>query len=304
MSLPNGIVPLLETPFDERGRMDADSLARLVEDTIRGGAAGLTAPLVASEVHSLTDAEREQIIRTCAREIAGRVPFIAGASSEDPASCRAFARLAEEVGADAYLVAVPAALYGHTEEIVAFFRSATVESGAPLIIQDLQWNAPGLDLGTIERLRDELPTLAGLKIETVPAGPKYTAVRKAFGPEFYICGGWAVTQLIEALDRGVNGMIPESALIRVFAAVYRAYSRGERSEAVRIFRELVPVLVFSNQELYHSIAFFKRVLARKGLLKTAAMRPPGYAWDTFSLRIADEVIDYYVELETRYPARI
>lgn len=42
----------------------------------------------------------------------------------------------------------------------------------------------------MRRLRDELPTLAGLKIETVPAGAKYTRVRETFGPDFYISGGW------------------------------------------------------------------------------------------------------------------
>jgi 4-hydroxy-tetrahydrodipicolinate synthase len=94
-------------------------------------------------------------------------------------------------------------------------------------------------------------------------------------------------------------MIPESALIRAFAAIYRAYSGGNRGEAVRLFRELAPVLVFSNQELYHSIAFFKRLMVRKGLLKTATMRAPGYTWDRFNAQVADEVIDYYLSFEAR-----
>jgi len=38
---------------------------------------------------------------------------------------------------------------------------------------------------------------------------------------------------------------------------------------------------------------------RKGLLRTADMRPPGYQWDRYRLRIADELIDYYLDLESR-----
>jgi 4-hydroxy-tetrahydrodipicolinate synthase len=256
---------------------------------------------VASEVSALSKEERAQIVTLAAGSIAGRVPFIVGASSEDPETCRFFAKLAEKVAATAYLVAVPNSLYGKTDELPAYFRSIVAASSAPLIIQDLQWNGPGMDLDTMRRLRDELPTLVGLKIETVPAGAKYTAVREAFGPDFYISGGWAVPQLIEALDRDVDAMIPECALTLVYAAIYRAYSSGNREEAVRIFRELLPVLVFSNQELYHSVAFFKRMLLRKGLLKTAALRSPGYSWDRYSLRIADEIIDYYFALESRIP---
>ena len=94
-------------------------------------------------------------------------------------------------------------------------------------------------------------------------------------------------------------MVPESALVRVFVAIYRAYAGGRRDDAVRLFRQLLPVLVFSNQELYQSIAFFKRLLARKGLLRSAAMRAPGFEWDRFNLLIADELIAYYLELEAR-----
>jgi len=272
--MPRGIVPLLETPFDDTGGIDLESLTRLIHDTIAGGVAGLMAPLVASEVHALSLEERGKVVRHVATVIAGRVPFVVGASSDNVEECRAFAGLAEEVGATAYLVAVPQACYGYPDRILEFFQSIAESSRIPLIIQDLQWNAPGLDLSTIRTLEEQLPPLVGMKIETVPAGPKYTSVRSAMGEGFYISGGWAIPQLIEALDRGVDAMVPESALVRVFVAVYRAYARRRRDDAVRLFRQLLPVLAFSNQELYQSIAFFKRLLVRKGLLRSAAMRPP------------------------------
>lgn len=302
--LPKGIVPLLETPFLEGGGIDYDSLLSLTEATIAGGANGLTAPLVASEVHSLSNLEREELVTKVARSIGGRVPFIVGASSADPGACRHFAKLAQVVGATAYLVAVPNSLYGQPVALLDFFRSIVAASDAPLIIQDLQWNGPGLKMDEIRRLRDELPTLVGLKIETVPAGPKYTMVREVVGADFYVSGGWAAMQLIEALDRGVDAMIPESALVRLFTAIYRAYVSPDREEAIRIFRELIPVLAFSNQEIFHSIAFFKRMLVRKGVLKGSSMRPPGYRWDQFSLRVADDLIDYYLALEARYPVPV
>lgn len=288
---------MLETPFDERGRVDFDSLHRLIEDVIQGGIHGLMAPLVASEVHSLTVDERIQIVSTAVATIRHRVPFVVGASSNLAEECRAFAALAAEIGADAYLVAVPGGFYGDPDRILDFFRTVVSASGAPLIIQDLQWNGPGLDMATIQTLKDSLPTLAGMKIETVPAGPKYTAVRQAMGRGFYLSGGWAIPQLIEALDRGVDAMVPESALVRVFVAVYQAYAKGLREEAVRVFRELLPVLVFSNQEINTSIAFFKRMLVRKGILTSPTMRSPGFQWDSFNARIADELIEYYLDLE-------
>jgi 4-hydroxy-tetrahydrodipicolinate synthase len=298
--LPKGILPLLETPFDEKRNIDDESLTSLIEDVIRGGVHGLMAPLVASEVHALSLQEREQIVSLCAKIIDHRVPFVVGASSEKIEECRQLAALAERVAAEAYLVAVPTSLYGRPDDILHFFKSIVSATAIPLVIQDLQWGSSGLDVATIRRLKENLPSLVGMKIETVPAGPKYTLIRQEMGESFYILGGWAITQLIEALDRGVDGMVPESAMVRVFVAIYKEYAAGRRSEAVRIFRRLAPVLIFSNQEIYHSIAFFKRLLVRKGIVKHSTMRSPGYSWDVYNLRIADELIEYYLELEEEF----
>ncbi len=297
--LPKGIVPVLQTPFDREGRIDFESLKRLVTDALRAGASGLLAPAVASEVGYLSADEREQLIRFTAAATKRRIPFVVGASSDAAAECAGFARLAEDVEATAYLLTVPEALYNTPEAVPGFFKAVASQSHLPLIIQDLQWHGPGLSLADLRILRQAIPTLAGLKIETVPSGPKYSQVRTEFGDEFYICGGWAVLQMIEALDRGVDAMVPEASMVCVYAAIYRAYASGRRERAVEIFHELLPVIAFTNQEIRLSIAFFKRLLVRKGIFRTDAMRWPGFQWDAYNRRIADELIDYYLALEER-----
>jgi dihydrodipicolinate synthase/N-acetylneuraminate lyase len=93
--LPRGIVPLLETPFLENGSIDYESGNRLVEHSITGGANGLTAPLVASEVQALSLLERETLVKAVTGAIGGRLPFILGVSADDAEICRSFAKLAE-----------------------------------------------------------------------------------------------------------------------------------------------------------------------------------------------------------------
>ncbi len=65
----------------------------------------------------------------------------------------------------------------------------------------------------------------------------------------------------------------------------------------RIFRRLVPLLTFTNQEIGLSIAFFKRLLERKGVFQSAVMRQPWSGWDEYNLRIADELLEHYLALE-------
>ena len=301
LSLPRGIVSVMQTPFDEQGRIDWNSLGRLVDDAITAGVAGFLAPAVASEVAALTSDERKELLRFLSAQIQGRVPLIVGASSDDPQICRDMARLAEELAAAAWLVSVPQPCYRQPESTLTFFQSVARDCRLPLIVQDLQFGGPGLPLDVLDRLRREIPLIQGIKIETVPVGPKYTAVREMCGNGFYIAGGWAVPQMIEALDRGIDAMIPESSMIRVYQAVDRRYQSGDRTAALRLFRELLPILAFTNQELLTSIAFFKLLLKRKGIFSCDALRVPGFTWDAYNRRIAEELIDYYLQVESQCP---
>jgi len=296
--LPHGIVPVLQTPFDENGAIDFESLARLIEDAIEAGAAGFLSPAVASEVGTLTAAERHRLAPFVVERIAGRAALIAGCSSADADECARLAAAAESAGANAFLIAVPDSLLHRPAELIGFFRRASALSRLPLIVQDLDWNGPGLPVETLAQLRDSIPQLAGSKIETVPAGPKYSHVREIFGPAFHVSGGWATPQMIEAMDRGVDALIPEASMVRVYSEIWRLHHSGGRTAAVNLFRRFIPILTFTNQEIRLSIAFFKRLLVRKGIFNRADMRVAGFAWDGCNLRIAVELFDFALELDS------
>lgn len=298
MTLPAGIISVLQTPFDIRAQVDFDSLDRLVDDALAAQVDGFLVPAVASEVAFLSREERRDILAQVIARTSRRVPIIAGASADDPAESQRLSHEAADLGADAVLIAIPSACYADPARLLPFFRRAADGPPLPLLIQDLEFNGPGLSLDHIRTLADNLPTLAGWKIETVPSGPKYTAVRAAFGPQCHISGGWAVPQFIEALDRGVDAMIPEASMIRLYQAIRRLYLAGDRPASLTLFRSLLPILAFTNQEIRTSIAFFKRLLHRKQIFATETMRWPGFTWDPHNSRIAEELLTHYLTLES------
>jgi 4-hydroxy-tetrahydrodipicolinate synthase len=296
--LPGGIIPVLQTPFDEEGIPDFEDLGTLIEYALDAGVNGFLAPAVASESSCLEPKERSSIVEYVLEKAGGRVPLIVAASSDSVNECRRLGTLAMDAGAAAWLVAVPQSLYPDPRGVLDYFSTVSEGIDLPLVVQDLQFNGPGLDMEVIIRLREQLPGLVGMKIETQPAGPKYTEVRRVMGERFFIAGGWAVPQMIEALDRGVDAMIPESSMVRTYSRIFDLYRDGRREDAIDLFRGLLPILSFSNQDLATSIAFFKRLLVRRGVFKSATMRLPGFMWDEYNSRVADELIDYYLELES------
>jgi dihydrodipicolinate synthase/N-acetylneuraminate lyase len=292
-----GIVSAVQTPFTEAGHIDFDSLYFLVEDAIAAGVDGLLAPVVASEVEFLSSSERRKILTTILQAASSNLPVIIGASDRDALKCRYFAKWAADNGAAAYLVAVPNALYQQPNKIISFFQQVSQGINFSLIVQDFEFNGPGMNLDMICTLKKVISSLVGIKIETNLAGLKYTMVREALGDDFFIAGGWAVTQFIEALDRGVDAMIPESSMIRVYKRIQRHYEHGARDEAKRLFHRLLPILTFTNQDVSNSILFFKYLLVRKGIFRSIRMRCPEPGWDRYSLQVAEELIELYLELE-------
>jgi 4-hydroxy-tetrahydrodipicolinate synthase len=164
------------------------------------------------------------------------------------------------------------------------------------MIQDWDASGYGIPVSLIAKLFDEVDVFRCLKVETVPAGVKYTEVLRATGGRLHVSGGWAVTQMIEGLDRGVHAFMP-TGMHRIYTRIFELYHQGDREGARRLFEELLPVLAFSNQHLDLSIHFFKRLLHAQGVYATSRVRSPILPFDGYHERIAIDLIDRVNRLE-------
>jgi len=286
-----GIVTVLNIPFDHNDGVDLAALAANVDDAIAAGVAGFLVPAMASEVDALSREERESIIRTVVTVTAGRAAVIGGASSASPEDRRWWIGRVADLGCDAVLAAVPYRDQDSWERSVREIAGATT---LPLVVQDWDAGGYGAPVDLIARLYRELPQFMSVKIEVVPAGPKYTAVYEVCGEKIHVAGGWAVTQMIEALDRGVDTLMP-TGMHRIYTTIYGRYRSGDRDGARALFDRIAPVLSFSNQHLDVSIRFFKRLLHRQGLYPTDRCRGTTVPFDGYHRRIADELIDHVLE---------
>jgi dihydrodipicolinate synthase/N-acetylneuraminate lyase len=291
----SGVVAIPQTPFDDHDRIDLDSLARGVADRLAAGVDGLLYPVVASEVSHLTASERRTVTRAVLEQAATRVPVIVGASADDARTARSLAEFAIERGAAGVLVQAPVALLRDEPATLAYFRAVCEAPIEVLMIQDLEWDGPGLPVPTIVRLFEELEPFRCIKVETVPAGSKYSAILAATGGRLHISAGWAVPQLIEALDRGIHAVTP-GGLHWVIVEVVRRYRAGDRASARALFDRLLPILGWQNQHIDISNQFLKLLAARQGIFACAALRQPMVPFDAYHRRIADELIEEAVVL--------
>jgi dihydrodipicolinate synthase/N-acetylneuraminate lyase len=278
-----GIVPSLNTPFTADDTVDLGGVRRLVDWTVASGAAGMLVLAVAGEGQSLTPEEFRAVAETVVDQNRKRIPVIVSVTAPDPAARKFRAHLAAEIGAEMILCHPPSGAAGDGLERVF---SEIVEIGPPLLmIQDLAWQGPGMTIDDIVRLHERIPAFQCLKLETVPAGPKYSEVLKATGGRMHVSGGWALSQMIDALDRGVHAFMP-TELEPIWVAVYRLHRSGQVEAARALFERALPIVVFANQHIDVSIRFCKHLRREAGIFRTAHCRKPVAPLDEFHEREA------------------
>lgn len=288
-----GIITVLNTPFNSTGDIDHEAFARHIDYALNAGVKGFLAPAMAGEADKLTLEERIALTRTLLETVRGRVPVIGCATGCPGVDSVAMTSELTAMGCDGVLVSIP---FTDAESYVSHVREVARVQPGFLMLQDWDSAGYGVPVPVIQRLFEELNVFKCIKIEVANAGRKYTEVLAATDGQLHVSGGWAVTQMMEGLDRGVHAFMPTS-LHRCYTTLYRHYSSGNREAAKKMFHRLTPILAFSNQNLEVSIHFFKRMLYHQGIYPTPDLRRPASHLDAYQERIADELIDLALSLE-------
>jgi dihydrodipicolinate synthase/N-acetylneuraminate lyase len=283
----NGIIGVINTPFTDADEIDCDSLRRYVNHSIECGVVGFLTLGKAAEIDKLTVSEKKLIVATVIDEVRNRVPVICGVSSDAQEERLQLTEEFISMGCHGIMVSIPYSDYESYSQQIK--QIAELKPGF-LMIQDWDFKGYGIPVEAVRMLFDEVELFRCFKIEVVPAGIKYSEVIKATGGTLHVSGGWAGTQMIEALDRGVDAFMP-TILHDIYAKIYHYHRTGKRSEAVRIFLELVPILAFSHQHPDIAIHFNKRIVHKQGIFTTHRVREPILPFDEYHIRVADELIE-------------
>ncbi|RFS18167.1 dihydrodipicolinate synthase family protein [Emticicia sp. C21] len=281
-----GIVTVLNTPFDVQGNVDLPSLRRNVQYALKAGVAGFLVPALASEVASLSIPERLQMVETVIEEVAGKVPVFAGAGEPDVERRRHIVKEYLAMGCRNILFQIP---FENEDSFKSQFFELANLGVETIMLQDWSANGYGLPDDLILELFQEVEAFRCLKVETVPAGVKYSQLLALTEGKLHLSGGWAVTQMIEGLKRGVHAFMP-TGMHKTYCQIYQYFKTGELEKAEQLFHQIIPVLAFSNQHLDISIHFFKRLLYRQGIYKTPNVRASLLPFDIIHEEIAEKLI--------------
>lgn len=285
-----GVYPILITPFDERGRIDEESLRRLVEFNLAAGVHGLGIAL-GSEVFKLSEAERVQVTRIVVDQVHGRVPVVVNTGAPGTDLAVLYSRTAEENGADALMVLPPSFLPASPVEVRAYFRAISDAVALPIFIQDTA-TAP-VPAGLARQIAEESERVRYIKVESLPPPAKVAEAVAQAGAALTVFGGAGGNYFIEEMRRGAVGTMPFCSQPEAFVAVWERFQAGDERGARAVFdRAIAPINRIAAQGTGYYYHVHKELLRQRGVIRTATVRhPAGPPLDDVTRRELQEVID-------------
>ena len=271
-----GFYVVAQTPFDDRGVVDLESVDTLADFYVKHGANGMTVLGVAGESAKLTPEEAVAVAERYIRRAQGR-PVIVGVSSPSLAQLRDLTRAVMDKGAAGVMIAPPSGLKTE-EELFNYFGNVFSQIGnVPTVLQDFPFSTGvWMSVPSILRLIEQFAQIQLLKEEDIPSIAKITKLRAAPGRRIAILTGNNGVYLPQEMGRGIDGPMAGFSYPEMLSGVYRLYVAGQVEEAHDLFDRYLPLLNFENQSQW-GVAVRKEILRRRGAIRHATMRVPGPA---------------------------
>lgn len=285
-----GVLPVIQTPYDEQERIDFETLAREIDWLYEQGVDGIVLAMV-SEVLRLTDAERAELTEFACERSSDRGPVIASVGAESSFAAAERARHAESVGAAAVMAIPPLSIPLDEPELRRYFERILEAVPIPVIVQDASgYVGRPMSIEFQAALRRDFGPRVLFKPEAQPIGPRLSELLEATGGQAAVFEGSGGAELVDSHRRGIVGTMPSADTIDALIVLWNALERGDAAVAERIDQGLQPLLAL-QKSLDGYLAVEKFLLVKRGLFRNEIIRGP------VGFRLTDEM---KAEVEARF----
>ena len=236
-----GAATALITPFDENG-VDFESFGKLIDWQIEQGIDALVVCGTTGESSTLSHEEHEKVLEFAVKRIGGRVPAIAGTSTNDTARATELTKHACSLGYDATLMVTPYYNKATQKGLIKMFTAIADESSVPMILYNVP-SRTGINIEptTYLALADH-PMIQGIK-EAGGNISKIAETMSLVGDRLDLYSG-NDDQIVPILSLGGKGVISVLSGIapKETAKMCRLFFDGRTEESLRLQLKYMPLI--------------------------------------------------------------
>jgi 4-hydroxy-tetrahydrodipicolinate synthase len=268
----SGVLTPLITPF-KNNQIDFDALAVLIDRHLSAGISGFVLLGTTAETPSLTDGEKEEIIRFATQKINKKVKVVIGAGGNSTTTTLKNIEIAAKYNPDALLIVTPYYNKPNLSGMIAHFTAAA-RAKLPIIL----YHIPGrtgqkLSVKFFDELLKAVPQIIGVKESDYDINHiTEMAVKYATRLE-YICGNDELLPVFLGLggktiiSAGANSFAP------AFIKICKLFEQGKIQEAMQTFRAVFPLITASYLEVNPTCC--KYILEKMGICGCQTRLPLG-----------------------------
>ena len=264
----------LVTPFDERQRIDRESLYRLVNYVIDGGVDFLVALGTTAETATLSADERAVVVHTILEANQGRLPVIAGIGGNNTAEVIRELQAATWLKDCQGILSITPCYNKPTQRgLYEHFKAIAAASPLPLCL----YNVPGrsgvnMEAATVAALSHDCPNIIAVK-EASGRFDQATAILKSKRADFAALSGEDAL-LLPLMSLGFEGVISVIAnvLPNDYACLVKSALQGDYPTARRIHLDRAELCKALFEE--GNPAGIKAALHAAGIIRHNTLRLP------------------------------
>lgn len=235
-------MPAVTTKFTNDDKLDLEMFSINLEAQIDAGVTAIILGGSLGEASTLTNGEKETLVRHASEVANGRVPIVMNIAERSTTSAIALANNAETWGASGLMLLPPMQYKATDDEVVAYFKAIAGNTGLPIMIYN---NPVDYKIEVTLAMFDELLKLDNILAvkESTRDISNITRIKNTFGDRLKtLCG--VDTLALESLLMGAEGWVAGlvCAFPRETVAIYKLAKAGKVDEAVSIYRWFMPLL--------------------------------------------------------------
>ncbi len=290
-AMPTGVLPVLATPFDDKGNIDNDALAREIDFVIEHQVDGVVLGMV-SEVLRLSSEERDALVTATCRAVEERVSVTTSVGAESLHTAVRHAEHAQAVGAAAVMAIPPMATVCDDFELFTYYSRIIESIEIPVVVQDASgYLGRPLTIELQANLLAKYGDRALFKPEAQPIGPRLSQLLDATGGQAKVYEGTGGLALIDSYRRGIVGTMPGPDIPWALVALWNALSAGDEARVDEIRGPLTAMISIQNS-LDSFVAVQKYLLHRQGVIPGRFSRGPvGYQLDAHTEREVNHLFE-------------
>ena len=284
-----GIIPMTYCFFNKNNTIDIHAMSDQISLIKKLGSNGIACLGLATEVNKLDFMEKKKIIELVAEISNGSLPLVVTVSGKNIIEYKKLIELAQYYDAS-WIIFQPMLKNNTTDkDCFDFFNKIIrlVDKKTLVGVQNAkEYIGVGLESPQIIKLYNKFANFRALKGES--SAVLIQKEIKKYPKNLRVFNGRGGQEIIDNFLAGCAGIIPSLEGTDVFLKIYKLTQQKKIIEARKIYKKILPSIVFSMQSIDSLVCYGKRICAYRMGMKKIYDRNPGLIPTNFGIKLAKE----------------